>query len=1002
MKPILFSLVMLIIFCASALASDTRAKLEQELQALEQELPAILKEEVDLDTRQAYVNRVLELREKIEALEGGQGNLCWALAEGGWLVPFDPPLQNCEYYGSCEEAAQFARQKNYGFEGAGKCKTVPEPEKGPHILKLVSVTGPPPGKTKGISNLEILYQKDSVTAQFIRSQTHTFGKEETSTDIASFGFASYPQSILLGEPFSVSANMIRQQNHSNRSCKRFLSRKTFRPLTLQRKPQMLDFTVTLQIPVNFPAHRMKATSSKKMEYSVPCIPEVEHVYDPVTFDVGGNASVNLSCQPDPKGPERVSSDSLNYHYQCAISGSNVEMTQKKATLFWKLNKDGTPRKNRINKISVGVGGKGLGHYARPYESITLHYEPDTSGTLKAQDFGTVQHTVAVSNTWQDESGSEGKGDDSSEMIAREPDVENQTDILGREDDVPADSKKDPREGESSNSTAANSTSKPPTITAELSPDNPDVVQFMGEWMRQAEPPQNATEEGNFRYNQWGQLVGTSADGGKAEPKSRPESAAGHTSIEHLWAERNRLDSVDHCTLGEYVKRRIASENVESCRGRYVPLVPNLVGLHIGQFKAQLKNRGFNIRWREGAVSNEPTQVGKVEKQHPAPGTKLKTDRQVELWIYREAIKTVEVPNVVGMTFANAIAKLKKAGLKAKFGKMDPSNPFTLNPNQKILSQEAKADAKVEKGTTVVLNFAKEGSGKKRPSFSFGSLNPSKPRVPDVLTRPQYKKVRMPDVIGMTYEKAAAKLKSVGLKPIRKLGPNAPRRTLANTVKKAEYPANRMIDAGANIRITVYDKYQGKKDPDIIVKRDPVSAFGGQNPSDKPATVNQDWAGMWRIDRKYNMELHVSGNKVTGRYGTKMEKSIEGTISGNVLTGWWRHGKRYGRFQNTLRDDGNSWKGVWNMTTDKLGGWNGGWRGKRIVKKTPPRTPTPPRKAPPAPLFPGNGKGLDIKTAGSCKQLPPPPSRMRNPTCQCSEATGLYGLTPYTRCYWVDK
>lgn len=83
-----------------------------------------------------------------------------------------------------------------------------------------------------------------------------------------------------------------------------------------------------------------------------------------------------------------------------------------------------------------------------------------------------------------------------------------------------------------------------------------------------------------------------------------------------------------------------------------------------------------------------------------------------------------------------------------------------------------------------------------------------------------------------------------------------------------------------------------------------------------------------------MELHVSGNRVTGRYGENMNKTIEGEMSGNVLTGWWREEKTYGRFQNSLSADGNSWSGKWNMMKDTLGGWNGGWQATRIGKKTP--------------------------------------------------------------------
>ncbi|GJL78025.1 MAG: hypothetical protein NPINA01_10140 [Nitrospinaceae bacterium] len=88
-------------------------------------------------------------------------------------------------------------------------------------------------------------------------------------------------------------------------------------------------------------------------------------------------------------------------------------------------------------------------------------------------------------------------------------------------------------------------------------------------------------------------------------------------------------------------------------------------------------------------------------------------------------KTVRVPNVVGLMYQDALAKLKKAGLKPRVGKA--SSPLTLNPRQKVLSQETTAGARVSKGETVVINFSKEGFKMPR----------QKQPLPDVLTKEQY-------------------------------------------------------------------------------------------------------------------------------------------------------------------------------------------------------------------------------------------------------------------------
>jgi len=355
----------------------------------------------------------------------------------------------------------------------------------------------------------------------------------------------------------------------------------------------------------------------------------------------------------------------------------------------------------------------------------------------------------------------------------------------------------------------------------------------------------------------------------------------------------------------------------------------------------------------------------------------------------DTAKTVEVPDVVGLLYRDALTKLKEAGLKPRVGKT--SSPLTLNPRQKVLSQETTAGARVSRGETVVINFSKEGF--KMPLTLSNPNNKNRP-LPDVLTREQYNKVHMPNVVGMNYDQAASKLKSVGLKPVYRLGISPPDKKHTKTVMSTSAKANASINLGTEIIVTVYDSY---RDPDQIVKRDPASAFGGKPPSESPEAANTDWAGMWDVIGKYNMELHVSGNKVTGRYGPNMDRTIEGTISGNILTGWWREKKSHGRFKNTISDDGNSWSGKWNIMKETLGGWNGGWEAKRIGEKKPSEKTV---KRDPASTF--GGQGLNMKTAGSCQQLPTPPSHMRNPTCQCSEANALFGTTSFTTCYWVDK
>lgn len=68
MRYFILGFAALFMFCAPAFAADSLKSLEAELQKLEAELPDVLQDETSLDAREKYVDRVLKLRAKIEAL----------------------------------------------------------------------------------------------------------------------------------------------------------------------------------------------------------------------------------------------------------------------------------------------------------------------------------------------------------------------------------------------------------------------------------------------------------------------------------------------------------------------------------------------------------------------------------------------------------------------------------------------------------------------------------------------------------------------------------------------------------------------------------------------------------------------------------------------------------------------------------------------------------------------------------------------------------------------
>jgi hypothetical protein len=97
--------------------------------------------------------------------------------------------------------------------------------------------------------------------------------------------------------------------------------------------------------------------------------------------------------------------------------------------------------------------------------------------------------------------------------------------------------------------------------------------------------------------------------------------------------------------------------------------------------------------------------------------------------------------------------------------------------------------------------------------------------------------------------------------------------------------------------------------------------------------NCNWAGTWNTgwtgqsnSQNVMMVLQQSGDVVTGTYDHDNGR-IEGTISGNLLTGTWTQSATSGTIQFQLADDCDSFDGSWRFGSS--GDWEGNWVGTRI-------------------------------------------------------------------------
>src|SRR5438067_477398 len=155
-------------------------------------------------------------------------------------------------------------------------------------------------------------------------------------------------------------------------------------------------------------------------------------------------------------------------------------------------------------------------------------------------------------------------------------------------------------------------------------------------------------------------------------------------------------------------------------------VPNVVGEPTAIAVRDLGQHGYATDVHARVTSGSG--VGKVISQAPAGGTELDHGHTVTIVVGRGPSKS-GVPNVVGLSVAQAFVRLQSAGLKGTAVKVASSRP-----KDTVLAQKPAAGAQAKKGTTVTLTISKGAA-----------------------------KVKVPPVVGLTEAAATATLDRLGLK-----------------------------------------------------------------------------------------------------------------------------------------------------------------------------------------------------------------------------------------------
>ncbi len=203
-------------------------------------------------------------------------------------------------------------------------------------------------------------------------------------------------------------------------------------------------------------------------------------------------------------------------------------------------------------------------------------------------------------------------------------------------------------------------------------------------------------------------------------------------------------------------------------------VPNVVGKQVSVAKNILEDKHLRVSTSE--VTNSDVPAGQVISQTPNAGEKVKEQRTIHLVVSKGVGGDLTVPDLSGLTVDQARQRLKDLGLVV--GKITQES-VDGKPDGVIIAQTPSGDSKVSKGATIDL----------------------------VVNKAKVKKVKVPNVIGMSLKEARDALSAVNIAVNQVSGSVEDK----SVVTEQSLKAGDEIDEGSSLNLTT--EYKDKKKDD---------------------------------------------------------------------------------------------------------------------------------------------------------------------------------------------
>jgi serine/threonine-protein kinase len=175
--------------------------------------------------------------------------------------------------------------------------------------------------------------------------------------------------------------------------------------------------------------------------------------------------------------------------------------------------------------------------------------------------------------------------------------------------------------------------------------------------------------------------------------------------------------------------------------------------------------------------NDTTEEGIVFDQDPDAGERIERGNIVTIHV-SQGKRKVDVPNVVGLSVAEAVARLKDAGLEA-----NPVDVFSDKQDGTVIAQDPKAEARVAEDTRVRINVS-QGA----------------------------KPIAVPNVVSQSFEDAQETLQAAGF-VVRRSDQNS--NIAPNTVIETRPSAGTEMQRGATVTVIVSKGPEDVAVPDVV-------------------------------------------------------------------------------------------------------------------------------------------------------------------------------------------